>query len=246
MAWHSVFGLLGAFCGAAVGMSLVAGRVGWARAYGVAIGGILGGLAGSRIFHVADAWQYYAAHPADVLALWNGGAAVTGGIVGGIVGAIVVARRRGMPIGYTLDHGVVGLSLGMAIGRIGDIINGEHHATACAGVPWCVRYTDPNTLGQRDPVHPAVAYELALDLVIFLVLLFLVRRNMRDGQLVLLFLMLYGVARLALSPFRLDPLWLFGLSQAVVVSLAFIVIGAAGLLWLRRAVPRRAAPILTP
>jgi phosphatidylglycerol:prolipoprotein diacylglycerol transferase len=212
-------------------MSLVADRVGWARAYGVAIGGILGGLAGSRIFHVADAWQYYAAHPADVLALWNGGAAVTGGIVGGIVGAIVVARRRGMPIGYTLDHGVVGLSLGMAIGRIGAIVNGEHHATACAGVPWCVRYTDPNTLGQQGPVHP---------------LLFLVRRNMRDGQLVLLFVLLYGIARLGLSRFRLDPLWLVGVSQAVVVSFAFIAIGAAGLLWLRtRSAPRRAAPILT-
>ena len=87
---------------------------------------------------------------------------------------------------------------------------------------------------------------MALDLVIFLVLLFLVRRNMRDGQLLLLFVLLYGVARLGLSPFRLDPLWLFGVSQAVVVSLAFIAIGAAGLLWLRtRTAPWRTAPILT-
>ena len=154
------------------------------------------------------------------------------------------SRSRGFPVAFVLDRGVVGLPLGMAIGRIGDVINGEHHATACAAVPWCVRYTNPNTLGQSAPVHPAVAYELLLDLVIFVALLLFVRRGGRDGQVVLLFLLLYGIARLGLAPFRLDPIWLFGASQAVVVSLAFILIGAIGLVATRRASSTNTAPIL--
>ena len=239
MAWHSVFGLLGVLSGSALGMSLLARRIGWNEAYAIALGGVLAGLAGSRLFHVIDAWQYYATRPAEVLALWNGGAAVTGGIAGGIVGALVVARARRLPVAYTLDRGVVGLPLGMAIGRIGDIINGEHHATVCADLPWCVRYTHPSTLGQREYVHLAVGYELVLDLVILAILVAIVgRARPRDGEIVLLFVGLYGIARLAMSPFRLDPIWMLGVSQAVVVSIAFIAIAVIGLLVLRRAPPR--------
>jgi len=225
-------------------MSLAMRRLGWADAYAVALSGVLGGIVGSRLFHVLDAWQYYAGHPADIVAVWNGGAAVTGGIVGGIVGGLIAARARGLPIAFTLDRGVVGLPLGMALGRVGDIINGEHHATLCAALPWCVRYTNPSTLGQRELVHPAVAYELVLDLVILAILLALVRRPHPDGELVFVFVGVYGVARLALSPFRLDPLWLFGVSQAVVASIIFIAIGITGALRLRHAA-RRPAPILT-
>ena len=224
-----MFALLGIFAGSALGMRLVLPRVGDADAYAVAIAGVLGGLIGSRVFQVIDAWSYYAAHPEQIVAVWNGGAAVTGGIVGGIVGGFAMARARELPIAHVLDRGVAGLALGMAIGRIGDVINGEHHATACAGVPWCVRYTSPSTLGQRDFVHPAVAYELVADLLILLAVLALLRRDPPPLVPMLAFVGLYGLVRLALSPFRLDPAWLGAITEAQAVSAAFVVIAAVGI-----------------
>jgi phosphatidylglycerol:prolipoprotein diacylglycerol transferase len=135
---------------------------------------------------------------------------------------------------------VIGLPIGMAVGRIGDIVNGEHWATACAGVPWCVRYTAANSPGQRDYVHPAVAYELLCDLAIFAILIALLRwsdRQRRHPYLPFVFLGLYGTARLALSAFRLDPVFAFGMSQAQLVSIAFVALAAGALAWLRRAGP---------
>lgn len=195
------------------------------------------GLVASRLFHVADQWSLYSLHPEQILAVANGGASVVGAIVGGVVGGVAAISLRRLPVAATVDRGIAGLPLGMAIGRVGDVINGEHWATACAGLPWCVRYTNPATLGQSDYVHPAVAYELVLDLVILAGLIVLERRwtarGLRGG-VAFAFLLAYGVVRLGLASVRLDPLWLFGVSQAVATSLLFVLIGAAGLVWRAR------------
>jgi len=211
--------------------------VGDADAYAVAIAGVLGGLVGSRVFHVIDAWSYYAAHPEQIVAVWNGGAAVTGGIVVGIVGGFAMARARELPIAHVLDRGVAGLALGMAIGRIGDVINGEHHAIACDGGPGiCVAYTHPDTLGQGPlltgsryspgPVHLAVGYDLVWDALSVVVALWLRRRGLPDGTVFWIWALQYAVGRFVLGFFRVgDPTHVFGLRQDQVIAL--LVMAAA-------------------
>ncbi len=243
VAWHSVFALLGMLVGGAVGVRLARPYASTDQAYVVALAGILGGLAGGRLFHVVDQWPRYVADPAAALAIWSGGSSIVGGIAGGVVSGLVVMRRVGARVSGTLDAGTVGLALGMAVGRVGDIVNGEHHAVACAGLPWCVRYTSPSTLGQRDYVHPAVAYELLLDLAIAALLLFLLPRADRlglRGRLVFVFLGLYGAGRLALGAVRLDPVFALGLSQADLVAIGFIAVSVIVLATRRR--PRPLSP----
>lgn len=227
--WHALFGVLGMAAGAAVGVALAASRVGAGRAYGVALAGLGGGLAGSRLFHVVDEWSRYAADPLTALAVWNGGASIVGGVVGGVLAGLLVARRDGLPTGVVLDAGAAGLPVGMAVGRIGDLVNGEHWATACAGLAWCVRYTHPDSPGQREPVHPAVAYELLLDVAILAVVLALRGRGLLRDRLMFVFLGLYGIGRFALGGVRLDPQLALGLSQAQLVALAFVLVAVAGL-----------------
>lgn len=234
IAWHSVFALAGMIVGAAVGIRCARPWLTWADGYLVAVAGIGGGLVGARLFHVIDQWQLYGGDPLAALQIWAGGSSIVGGIAGGVVAGAFTIRRLRIPLAPALDGTIVGLPLGMAIGRIGDIINGEHHATACAGLPWCVRYTAPATLGQRDYVHPAVAYELLLDLAIVAVLLYLLPRAERlglRGRLAFVFVGLYGVARLALGAIRLDPVFVLGISQADLVALAFIALALPVILW---------------
>lgn len=240
LTWHALFGFLGIVAGAAVGITLARSRVSFSDAYGIALGGVIGGLVGSRIFYVADAWGIYSRDPLAALQIWTGGASIIGGIVGGLVTGLATMIRMRIPLGWTFDRAVIGLPVGMAVGRIGDIVNGEHWATACGGVPWCVRYTAPNSPGQRDYVHPAVACELLCDLAIVAILLALLPwsdRQRRHPQLPFVFLGLYGAARLALSAYRLDPLFAFGMSQAQLFSILFIGLALAALAWLRRRDP---------
>ena len=129
------------------------------RIYPFAIAVVLGGLIAARLGHIADNTGYYAARPEQLIAFWNGGIAVTAAPIGSAIGGWIACRSLGLPLGFMFDITVIGIALGEAIGRLGDIVNGEHHAVACAGLPWCVRYTDPATLGQRELVHPIAAYD---------------------------------------------------------------------------------------
>jgi len=127
------------------------------------------------------------------------------------------------------------LILGMAIGRIGDVINGEHHGAHATGFPLAVVYTNPNTLGEIGvPVHLAVGYELIMDLAIFALLVWMVRgfirgknrrvrfnwqpRYPRDGMLFWTYLCLYSLGRFFIQFYRVDTPFALGLSQAQLLS----------------------------
>jgi len=235
LSWHGIFSVLGIIAGVGLALRLARARMPEDKAYSVATWGVIGGIIGARLFHVVDQWDLYASDPLQILAIWNGGIAIVGAVVGGVIAGYLRGLMIGVPIGYAADCAAPAIPLGMAIGRIGDIINGEHHAVACADLPWCVRYTHPNTLGQRDYVHPAVAYEMLWDLAIVALVLSLFRRftgRPGEGRLLWLFMGVYGIGRFFISYLRLDTLALVGLRQAQVVSLALVVVSALMLMFL--------------
>jgi phosphatidylglycerol:prolipoprotein diacylglycerol transferase len=237
ISWHSLFSLVGMLAGSWLSFRLARRLVPEERIYPFAIAVVLGGLIAARLGHIADNWPYYGAHPDQLPAFWNGGVAVAAAPIGSAIGGWVSAKRLRLPVGFLFDITVIGIVLGEAIGRLGDIINGEHHAVACSGLAWCVRYTHPATLGQREPVHPVVAYDLLVDLLIFAVLLWYWRRvrgSAPEGRVFWLYLVLYGGFRFATSFLRLDPVVLFGLQEAQLLGLGYVLAGVPVLVWAHR------------
>ena len=207
------------------------------RIYPFAIAVVIGGLVGARVAHVLDNWNVYAPRPLDVLAFWNGGIGTTGAPVGSTIAGFIAARRLRLPVGFMFDISVIGIALGEAIGRIGDIINGEHHAIACSGLPWCVRYTNAATLGQTDYVHPVAAYDGLVMVLIFIVLVTYWRRVRGlppESRVYCAYLLLFGGFRFLTSFLRVDPLFIDGLQEAQLLGLIYTVAGATGLLLLER------------
>ena len=249
LSWHGIFSVVGIVAGVWLALRLTRARVDDERAYSVATWGVIGGMIGARLFHVVDQWgPIYSHDPVQVIAIWNGGIAIVGAVVGGIAGGFVRALMLKVPIGFAADAAAPAIPLGMAIGRIGDLINGEHWARACSGLAWCVRYTNPNTLGQGpfsnppfEYVHPVTTYEMLADLAIValtLALFPLVSGRPGEGRLLWLFLGLYGLARFFLSFLRYaregvgDAPVAFGLSQAQLVSLGFAFLAAVAIAFL--------------
>lgn len=237
VAWHSLWSLAGMGVGSWLSFRFARVLVKDERIYPFAIAVVVGGLVSARIGHIADNWPYYGAHPDQLAAFWNGGVAVTAAPIGSAIGGWIACRRLRLPLGFMFDLTVIGIVVGEAIGRIGDIINGEHHAIACTGLPWCVRYTHPATLGQREFVHPVVAYDLVVDLLIFAVLLRYwgrVRGRPPEGRVFWLYLVLYGGFRFLTSFLRLDPVVLAGLQEAQLLGLLYVLAGLSALVWLGR------------
>ena len=248
LAWHGIFTAVGIFFGVWLSTKLVRQLgVNEGDATAVATWGVVGGILGARLFHVFDCWTGctgipggYSAHPELIPQIWTGGIAVWGAAIGGVLGGLIVAVRRGtVPIGAGADAAAPGISLGFAVGRIGDIINGEHHAVTCQpplGI--CVEFTNPNTLGQSpqfpvgdpryapDLVHLVVGYDMAWTALAVLWTLLLRRYRMPHGLIFWLWLAWYAVGRFALGYLRTgDPNYAFALREDQVIGV--LVLAAA-------------------
>ena len=230
LAWHGIFTAVGIFFGVALPVRLLRGRVAEDAIYSVATWAVAGGIVGARLFHVVDCWSLcgYDTDPLAIPQIWNGGIAIMGAVMGGtLVGYAVAIRRGDIPIGAGADAAAPGIGLGMAIGRIGDIINGEHHALPCDFPGICVGYDHPDTLGQPGPVHLAVGYELLWDLAGVGLALLLRRRLVRrtpEGRIFWIWLAFQSLGRLLISFLRIDKPDLFGLYQAQLISILLIAL----------------------
>lgn len=235
ISWHSLFMLIGIVVGVWLPARLAA-KAGLSveTLYSLAFWAVPGGIIGARWVHVIDYWSYYAANPGATLAFWEGGLAIWGGILGGTTTGVIFAKIRGFPIARYADLAALGLILAQAIGRIGDIINGEHISTT-TGLPWGVVYTHPDSPAYGlPPSHPAVAYELLMDLFIFAVLWKLRNRIRPSGILYLLYLTMYSTGRFLLSFLRLDSnTVLLGLNQAQWIAILVLAVALPLLIFKR-------------
>ena len=262
--WHGFFTAVGTLVGIWLAVRW-ATRAGYTEddTFSVAMWGVIGAIIGARLFHVVDQWDFYSRDPITILKVNEGGLAIYGTIVGGPLAGALYAWRRKLNVPRLADVASPPLILGMAIGRIGDIINGEHHGAHAAGFPLAVVYTNPNTLGEIGvPVHLAVGYELVMDLVIFAFLVWLARgvvrgrngrlranwepRYPRDGMLFWTYLCLYSLGRFFIQFYRVDTPFALGLSQAQLLSILTAMVAVWGLVYqyqrARRAGPSRRPP----
>jgi len=232
MSWHGFF----SFVAVLVAVTLVAR---WAplkgihpdAIYSIAIWGLIGGIIGARVVHVIDNWNaIYQYAPLDVFAIWKGGIGVWGGILGGFIGGALSALITKHPVGIVADLTAPAMLFVQSIGRIGDIINGEHCAKATDlffGFSW----THPGTIARVCdagfdvlPVHPVIAYEIIWNMVALTIVWKLRGRLKTDGMLFALYLALYSVGRFIISFYREDNVWWLGMQEAHFIALLVLLI----------------------
>ena len=233
LTWHGVFTAVGIAVGVWVAVQL-AMRVGIIEdiGYTVALVAVPAGIIGARALYVMENYGDPGSglHSFDdIFRINEGGISIYGAVIGGALGAWAYGFWKKIPILRGSDAGALGLILGMGIGRIGDVINGEHLAST-TDLPFGVVYTHANSPSfGRDPQHLAVGYEIIGDLLIFLVLLGLWRVRKRDGLVFFSFAFLYSLMRLGVSALRLDPGVWGELRMAQIVALFVIAVAVVGL-----------------
>ena len=245
LTWHGVFSVLGILAAIRMTQWLAWRQDGieGERVYDAAFWAVVVGLLGARIHFVLENYRLFqGAKLIHVFYINEGGISQWGGIFGAMLGIWIWSRRNRISFWKLLDAVSLPALVGLAIGRIGDVINGEHHGTP-TDLPWGVRYINAHTLGQPGSVvHPEVAYEMILCLGLVLLLLpFYGRLKARypDGVIGLLFLALYAVGRFFLSYLRADQVE-NGLRQAQWASLLMVVLAIGFSAYLLR---RRAAAV---
>jgi phosphatidylglycerol:prolipoprotein diacylglycerol transferase len=158
---------------------------------------ILGGRLGYVLFYKPG---YYLFHPLEIPAIWQGGMSFHGGLLGVIAATVWFTRRRKIPLLNFSDRLALVAPIGLFFGRIANFINSELWGRVTDS-SWGMVF--PN--GGPFPRHPSQLYEAALEGVVLLLLLWLLRRlpaARRDGFLSGCFLIGYSAARIAAEFFR--------------------------------------------
>jgi len=181
-------------------------------------------IIGARIYYVAFQWGYYGSHPADIVKIWQGGLAIHGGVIGGTLAVFLFARRKQIRFWALTDSISLSLILGQAIGRIGNLMNGDAYGIPTT-LPWGIHFPANSPAGMAYPgqaTHPSMIYEMILNLLIFSLLWRLRKRGYKDGFLTSTYFILYSIDRSIVSFTRGDSLWFGSIRAAHVISAILI------------------------
>jgi phosphatidylglycerol:prolipoprotein diacylglycerol transferase len=197
------------------------------------MGVVLGGRIGYCLFYKPG---YYASHPLEVFAVWQGGMSFHGGMLGVIVSMAWFAWSRKRSFLQVADFVAPCVPTGLAAGRVGNFINGELWGRVCdPDLPWGMVFR-----GAGDaPRHPSQVYQFLLEgLLLFVMLWWYARTERKTGQVGAVFLLGYGVFRFAAEFFR-EPdahlgLLSLGMSMGQWLCVPMILVGALLWTWFQR------------
>lgn len=186
---------------------------------------IPGAIIGARAYYVIFSWDYYKKNPNQILNIRGGGLAIHGAVIAGIIIAIIFCRVKKLSFWTIGDIVAPSLILGQAIGRWGNFANQEAHGGP-TNLPWGIIVD-----GVR--VHPTFLYESIWNFLVFLFLMWYRKRAKVEGEVFLLYIILYSLARGLIEGLRTDSLMWGEFRVAQLISFATIIVGLA-LLWIIR------------
>ncbi len=188
----------------------------------IALWAIIPGVIGARLYYVFFDWlerpQNYTDFM-DVIAIWEGGLAIYGGLIFGVLGAIVALKIKKIRIPTMLDCAFPGVLLAQAMGRWGNFFNMEAYGSV---TNWFCRMRLSSESGlDFTEVHPTFLYESLWNLVGFVILTAIFKKRKFDGQIFLMAVSWYGLGRFFIEGLRQDSLWLgdFRISQVLAAAL---------------------------
>lgn len=197
----------------------------------------IGAVIGARLAYVINHLGEYD-NPFQWFAIWRGGISLLGGITGAVLAAIPIMRRYRFGFFATMDAAASGMALGILIGRIGDLIVGDHLGKPtsfvlgfkCTGAPTA----SPCVAPVGTAVHMPALYDLISVSLLLVLLLWLRRRVRPTGFMILFFAVWYSIGRIIEDFFRIDVTHGTGLTGSQWISVATVLVSIVLLIRIAR------------
>lgn len=187
-------------------------------------------IVGARLYYVLTSLDQFDGF-LDMIAIWNGGLAIYGAIIAGAITILCVCRFKKINPLKMLDVVAPAVMIGQIMGRWGNFFNGEAYGAEVmeGNLLYFLRMgLVPNieSATQMHYFHPTFLYESLWNLAGFLLIHFLYKKKLFDGQVLLMYLTWYGFGRMLIEGLRTDSLYVgvFRISQ-VVGFLCFVIGG---------------------
>jgi phosphatidylglycerol:prolipoprotein diacylglycerol transferase len=208
------------------------------------------GILGGRLYYVVFQWDYYSAHPGDILAVWKGGLAMHGVIIAMVLTLTIYTKLKKVSFWKLADIVAPNVLLAQAIGRWGNFMNQEAHGGVVARefleglrLPEFII----NQMYIYNPApgeglvagfyhhQPTFLYESLWNLLGFLVLISLRKVKLQRGEMFFSYLMWYSLGRFFVEGMRTDSLMLTEtIRMAQVASIALLIVAALAIIIRRK------------
>jgi phosphatidylglycerol:prolipoprotein diacylglycerol transferase len=183
----------------------------------------------ARAYYCVFSWHEFAADPISVLYIWNSGIAIYGGVLGAVAGIWAFCKWKRLKMSAVLDLVLLGFLIGQSIGRWGNFFNREAFG---AETDTFLRMGLYNTrTGITTYFHPTFLYESLWNAVGFVLLHFLSKRRLYDGQIALGYAAWYGLGRCMIEGLRMDSLYWGPFRVSQVLAGLSCVAAVAVLIW---------------
>ncbi len=211
------------------------------------------GVIGARLYYVLNHREGVYNSLWDVIAIWEGGLGIYGGIIGGCLGIFIMCKIKKIKWLKLFDMAAPGVMLAQAIGRWGNFFNGEAYGYLITDTTRFYFFNReftlpsgegtlfsalrmnlyPNRVGAATACfHPTFFYECVWNLIGFTLINFCYKKKRFDGQIALMYFTWYGFGRMLIEGFRTDSLYLgnTGIRISQLLGLAFFLSGAIALI----------------
>lgn len=208
---------------------------------------LIGGIIGARLWHVftpspaaiaeGRTTIFYFTHPFDLINLRNGGLGIPGAVIGGAFALFLYSRKHGLLFSEWSDIATPSLALAQAIGRWGNFVNQELYGSPTE-LPWKISIDPLYRLAgyeTQEYYHPLFLYESLWNLANMALLIWITHRfkdQLKNGDIALVYLIVYPVGRFLLEFLRLDAAMLGGIN-ANQTAMAIVAVISALALYLR-------------
>ena len=184
------------------------------------------GIIGARLYYVAFNWEYYSGDLYKIINIRSGGLAIHGGLIFGFLAAILLCILWDIKPLNLLDLAAPAIAIAQSIGRWGNYFNQEAHGGP-TDLPWAIAVD-----GQM--VHPTFLYESIWCFLLFVVLILVDSNRKFEGQIFLLYGILYSLERFFVEALRTDSLMIGPFKQAQLLSAAVFFVFIIAYIILRR------------
>ena len=201
---------------------------------------ILLGFIGARLYYVIFKWDYYSLNLDQILNIRGGGMAIYGGVLAGLASLWWMTKKNHIPLLNVLDAASPAMLLAQAIGRWGNFVNQEAYGEPVDRLFLQNLFLPDWIIDQMkiDGIyhHPTFLYESAWNIIGFLLLLILRRRQgmLLRGEPAVFYLIWYGIGRAFIEGMRTDSLYLGPFRVSQWLSVILIIFGIALRIYGRR------------
>ena len=159
----------------------------------------------------------------NIIAVWNGGLAIYGGIIFGALAVIFMSRRKKISFFKLADMAAPAVMLGQLIGRWGNFCNGEAFG-AQTDLPWRMGLCNIETNYQMLYVHPTFFYESLWNLIGFVLINIFYHKRKYHGEVAVWYFAWYGLGRAFIELLRTDSLMIGPIRVSSMIS--FLLVAA--------------------